>query len=162
MAIRKIVTVGDDVLTKQCRKVTKFDARLGRLLDDMKETLAQANGVGLAAPQVGVLKQVVVVDTGEEVLELINPEIIEVHGSDNDIEGCLSVPDRWGYVERPTEVTVKAQDREGNEFAVTGYDLTARCFCHEVEHLSGHLFTERVTKFVTPEELQRIRQQEEE
>lgn len=148
MAIRNIVTIGDEILGKKCKKVEKFDAKLGQLLDDMKETLKQANGVGLAAPQVGILRRVVVVDTGEDMLELVNPEIIETEGEESDIEGCLSVPERYGYVTRPTRAVVRAQDRNGEEFTAEGEGLIARCFCHELDHLEGHLFVEKVTEYV--------------
>lgn len=154
MAIRNIVTIGDEILGKKCKKVEKFDAKLGQLLDDMKETLKQANGVGLAAPQVGILRRVVVVDTGEDMLELVNPEIIETEGEESDIEGCLSVPERYGYVTRPTRAVVRAQDRNGEEFTAEGEGLIARCFCHELDHLEGHLFVEKVTEYVDVKDLQ--------
>ena len=165
MALRNIVTVGDSVLSKTCRVVTKFDRRLHILLDDMADTLEEANGVGLAAPQVGVLRRVVLVDTGDEAgyLELINPEIIETSGEQTGLEGCLSVPGRYGIVTRPYVVRVRAQDRDGEFFEVEDEDLTARCFCHELEHLDGHLFIERAEKMLSDEELQEyIRQMEEE
>ncbi|MGI6031449.1 MAG: peptide deformylase [Eubacteriales bacterium] len=162
MAIRNIVLVGDDTLHKTCKPVTRFDAKLHQLLDDMRDTLAAANGVGLAAPQVGILRRVVIVDDNGTILELINPEIVEVSGSQNDVEGCLSVPGKWGYVERPQTVTVRAQDRNGEEFIATGHDLTARCFCHEIDHLTGHLFTELVTEFVDIDQLEESRETEEE
>ena len=143
MALRHIVTVGDSVLTKVSRPVTQFDSRLHLLLDDMVETLLDAGGVGLAAPQVGVLRRVVVVDTGEDgILELINPEIIDQSGSQTGLEGCLSVPGKYGIVTRPNVVTVRAQDRDGNWFEVEGEALIARCFCHELAHLDGQLYTE--------------------
>ena len=142
MALRTIVKEGDPVLTKHCRPVTSFDERLHTLLDDMTETLLDAGGVGLAGPQVGVLRRVVVIDLDEDgMLELINPEIIEQSGEQDGMEGCLSVPGRWGMVKRPNVVKVKAQDRNGDWFEAEGEALIARCFCHELEHLDGHLFT---------------------
>ncbi len=154
MALRKIRTIGDPCLTKVCRRVDKFDGRLHTLLDDMKETLLDANGVGLAAPQVGILKRVIVIDRGEEegVIELINPEIINMEGSVTGIEGCLSVPDKAGEVERPQKATVKAFDRFGNEIEYTGEDLYARCICHECDHLDGILYVEKVIKFIEEED----------
>ena len=154
MAIRKIVTQGDEVLTKVCRPVTDFNKRLHDLLDDMGETMMQANGVGLAAPQVGILRRVVVVLSDEdEILELVNPEIIEQSGEQTGPEGCLSVPGKFGMVTRPNVVRVKAQDRYGDWFEVEGEELMARAFCHELEHLDGHLYVEHIDKFLTQEEL---------
>lgn len=154
MALRKIVLQGDEILTKVCRPVTNFDERLHELLDDMKETLLQANGVGLAAPQVGILRRaVVVMNDEEEILELINPEIIDAEGEQTGPEGCLSIPGKTGMVTRPEFVRVRAQDRDGNWFEAEGYDLTARCFCHELEHLDGHLYTEHIDHFLSDEEL---------
>ena len=154
MALRKIVLQGDEILTKVCRPVTRFDERLHELLDDMKETLVQANGVGLAAPQVGILRRVVVVMTDEEeILELINPEILYTEGEQTGPEGCLSVPGKTGMVTRPYFVRVKAQDRSGEWFEAEGEELIARCFCHELEHLDGHLYTEHIDHFLTDEEL---------
>lgn len=162
MAIRTIVTREDPVLTKVCHPVTKFDDKLADLLDDMKETLAQANGVGLAAPQVGILRRAVIVITQEgEELELINPEILEQSGEQTGLEGCLSVPGLWGYVTRPQWVKVKAQDRNGNWFEVEGQDLTARCFCHELSHLDGHLYTELADRLYTSDELDEMQQEDE-
>jgi len=155
MALRNIVTVGDSVLNKVCRPVTRFDSRLHLLLDDMADTLAEANGVGLAAPQVGVLRRVVLVDVGEEdFLELINPEIIEQSGSQTGLEGCLSVPGKYGVVTRPNVVKVRAQDRFGDWFEAEGEELTARCFCHELAHLEGQLYTEVADRMLTEEELE--------
>lgn len=153
MAIRNIVQFGDSVLEKECRKVESFDARLHQLLDDMKETLADANGAGLAAPQVGVLRQVCVVDVGDGPIELINPEIVKTDGEQTGTEGCLSYPDMWGIVTRPMKVTVKAQDRNGKWFKVTGEGLCARAFCHEIDHLHGVLYTSHATRMMTSEEL---------
>lgn len=153
MAIRNIVKQGDSVLTKKCRPVEKFDSRLFELLDDMKETLAQSGGVGLAAPQVGVLKRVVVIDTGEKVVEFINPEVIKTKGVQQSIEGCLSCPEVWGITNRPMYATIKAQDRQGNEFTMDGEGLLAKAFCHECDHLEGILFTKYIIKKVNPAEL---------
>ena len=154
MATRKIVLQGDEILTKVCRPVTNFDERLHELLDDMKETLIQANGAGLAAPQVGILRRTtVVLNDDDEILELINPEIIYTEGEQTGPEGCLSVPGKFGMVTRPEFVRVRAQDRNGNWFEAEGYDLTARCFCHELEHLDGHLYTEHIDHFLSDEEL---------
>lgn len=155
MAIRNIVKEGDSVLTKKCHYVTKFDDRLATLIDDMKETLAQANGVGLAAPQVGILRRVVVINIPEQEieLELVNPEIIEKSGNQEEVEGCLSCPNQWGVTKRPMFVTVKAFDRNGKEFTVKGEGLLARCFCHELDHLDGVLFKERTIRMVEPDEL---------
>ena len=158
MALRKIVEQGDECLTKVCRPVTKFDRRLHDLLDDMAETLADANGAGLAAPQVGILRRVCLVldEEAEEYLELINPEIIAQSGEQTGLEGCLSVPGRWGQVERPNYVKIRAQDRFGNWFEAEGEALIARCFCHELEHLDGHLYTEKVSRFLTEEEIEQM------
>lgn len=154
MALRTIITEGDPVLNKVCRPVEKFDDRLHVLLDDMKETLAVSNGVGLAAPQVGILRRVaLVMDAEENVIELINPTIIKEEGEQTGLEGCLSVPGKYGVVTRPMKVTVRAQDRNGNTFEVSGEELTARCFCHELAHLDGHLFVELAEELYTPEEL---------
>ena len=158
MGIRRIVVQGDPVLNKKCRPVTDFNKRLHQLLDDMKDTLAQANGVGLAAPQVGVLRRAVVVNTGvadgvDEYLELVNPEILATDGEQTGPEGCLSVPGKFGMVTRPDWVKVRAQDRYGNWYEAEGVDLTARCFCHEIEHLDGHLYVEHIDRFLTVEEL---------
>lgn len=155
MAIRKIVTQGDEVLTKKCREVTEFNERLHDLLEDMADTLEESGGVGLAAPQVGVLRRVVlVINDEEEILELINPEIIHTEGEQTGPEGCLSVPGKFGMVTRPNVVRVRAQDRFGEWFETEGEELTARCFCHELEHLDGHLYVEHIDHFLTEEELQ--------
>lgn len=154
MAIREILTQGDPALNKVCHPVTKFDEKLADLMDDLKETLARANGLGLAAPQVGILRRAVVVVTADgEMLELINPEIIAQKGEQDGLEGCLSVPGKWGYVKRPEWVRVKAQDRSGNWFEVEGAEVVARCFCHELGHLDGHLYVELVDKLYTNEDL---------
>ncbi len=156
MAIREILVQGDPVLNKVCHPVTKFDGRLADLLDDLRETLRRANGLGLAAPQIGILRRAVVVvtdlETGE-MLELVNPEIVAQSGEQDGLEGCLSVPGQWGYVKRPSWARVKAQDRHGNWFEAEGSDVTARCFCHELSHLDGHLYTELVDRLYTTEEL---------
>ena len=161
MALRNILTEEDPGLYKKCRPITAFNERLHQLLDDMKETLFHADGVGLAAPQVGVLRRaVLVLDTnvpeGEEpkLLELINPEIVESDGEQHEAEGCLSVPGQYGIVSRPSFVTVQAQDRFGNSFEVSGEGLTARCFCHELDHLEGIVFTSKCERMLTEEELQ--------
>ena len=154
MAIRNIVQFGDNVLNKECRPVEKFDAKLAELLEDMKETLADANGAGLAAPQVGILRQVCVVDAGDGPIELVNPEIIATEGEQNGAEGCLSYPGEYGLVKRPMKVTVRAQDRQGNWFERTGEGLCARAFCHEIDHLHCVLFTAKVSRMLTPEELE--------
>ena len=162
MALRKILTDEDPALHKVCRPVTQFDKRLHDLLDDLKETLAQANGAGLAAPQVGILRRaVIVVDDNEQMLELVNPEIIAQEGEQEGFEGCLSVPGRWGMVKRPMKVKVRAQDRNGNFFEVEGEEIVARCFCHETEHLDGHLFTEHADRLYTNEELDELLASEE-
>ena len=157
MALRTILTDQDPALHKVCRPVTNFDARLHDLLDDLKETLTHANGAGLAAPQVGILRRVVVVvDSNEEMLELVNPELIAQEGEQEGFEGCLSVPGRWGIVKRPMKARVRAQDRNGNFFEVEGEEIVARCFCHEIEHLDGHLFTEHTDRLYTNEELDEL------
>lgn len=163
MALRKIVEQGDPCLNKVCRPVTEFNGRLHELLDDLLETLADANGAGLAAPQVGVLRRVCVVmdEDSEEYLELVNPEIVAQSGEQTGLEGCLSVPGKWGIVTRPERVRVRAQDRDGNWFEVEGEELTARAFCHEIEHLDGHLYTEPIDHFLSDEELREYLEQEE-
>ncbi|MBQ8757807.1 MAG: peptide deformylase [Oscillospiraceae bacterium] len=151
MAIRKILTVDEDVLHKVCKPVENFDQKLHTLLDDMRQTLIDSEGVGLAAPQVGILRRVVLVDNGEEILELINPTILETDGEQEGAEGCLSVPGRYGWVKRPYYAKVRAQDRNGNWFEVDGEELTARCFCHELDHLDGIIYTEKMDRDVTDE-----------
>ncbi len=156
MAIREIVTLGDDVLTKRCRTVEKFDDRLAMLIDDMIDTLHESNGVGLAAPQVGILRRVVVIEIDPEqgVIELVNPEIIEASGKQVGIEGCLSLPGKWGINARPLKVTVKAQDRNGKEFTITGDNLLARAFCHELDHLDGVLYHTKAERMLLPKEVE--------
>lgn len=163
MALRTILTDEDPALHKVCRPVTNFDGHLHELIDDLKETLADANGAGLAAPQVGILRRVViVVDDDENMLELVNPELVSQEGEQEGLEGCLSVPGRWGIVKRPQRAKVRAQDRNGNFFEVAGEDIVARCFCHELEHLDGHLFTEHTDRLYTNEELDEMLQAQEE
>ena len=157
MAIRKIVTSEDPILRKTSRKVEKVDEKLGYLLDDMRETLRKAEGAGLAAVQVGILRRVVLVDVGDGLLELINPEIVETKGEIEDTEGGLSVPGEWGLVKRPEYVKIKAQDRRGVWHRYEGTDLKARCFCHEIDHLDGIIYTDKVIKKLTPEEAQEFR-----
>lgn len=169
MALRNILQDGDPTLNKQSRMVVEFNPRLHELIDDMRETLLHADGVGLAAPQVGILRRVVLVaDTEkedatpeEQLIELINPEIIASSGEQTGAEGCLSVPGVYGIVTRPDLVKVKAQDRNGNFFEVWGSMLTARAFCHEIDHLNGILFTSLASEILTPEQLDELRAQEE-
>lgn len=163
MALRNILTEEDPSLYKKCRPVTAFNERLHQLLDDMKDTLADADGIGLAAPQVGVLRRaVLVIETnvpeGEEpyIIELINPEIIETEGEQHEAEGCLSVPGEFGIVKRPQKVKLRAQDRFGNSFEVSGEGLTARCFCHELDHLEGIVFKSKCERMLSDEELKAL------
>ena len=153
MGMRKILTDKEPSLHKVCKPVTKFDWRLHKLLDDMAETLEEANGVGLAAPQVGILRRVVIVDTGDGILELVNPTLVETSGEQTGPEGCLSVPGRYGLVTRPNYAKVSAQDRDGNWFEAEGEEIVARCFCHELDHLDGILYTEVMERFLTEDEL---------
>jgi peptide deformylase len=170
MALRNIFTEGERILTKRCRPVKDYDKRLHILLDDMHETLIDSGGVGLAAPQVGVLKRVVLVmdltkegmTPDEQIIELINPEIIVSEGEQTGTEGCLSVPEVYGIVKRPYKVTVKAFDRNGEPFEVSGEGFTARTFCHELDHLEGHLFTEIAEHILTDEELEELAKRNEE
>lgn len=164
MATRKIMERGDEALSKRCHPVTSFDGRLAELLDDMRETLALAHGYGLAAPQVGILRRVCLVTASNgQVIELVNPEIVETSGEQEGFEGCLSVPGLYGWVKRPDWAKVRAQDRKGDFFEVEDVGMTARCFCHEIEHLDGHLFTERVEgRLYTEEELDAMQDEEEE
>lgn len=148
MALRQLRYREDEILTKPCKEVKKFDEKLAILLDDMYETMQKAEGVGLAAPQVGILKRVAVIDIGEERIDLVNPQIIETSGEQEGTEGCLSFPKLYGVVKRPNKVKVKAQDRNGNWFEKEGTELLARAFCHECDHLDGHVFTELVTEYV--------------
>ena len=154
MAMRNIVKTGDDVLLKKARRVERFDRRLHVLLDDMLETMRAANGVGLAGPQVGILRQVVVIEVEEgQPIELINPQIIAADGEQTGSEGCLSFPGVYGIVTRPNHVRVRAQDRNGETFEIEGEALLARAFCHEIDHLNGVVFTQHVTRYLDPEEL---------
>ena len=153
MGLRKILTDKDPALHKVCKPVEKFDWRLHKLLDDMRDTLIESNGVGLAAPQVGILRRVVLVDTGEEILELVNPVMLETDGEDVGPEGCLSVPGKYGLVKRPYYAKVRAQDRFGDWYEAEGEELIARCFCHELDHLDGIVYTEVMERFLTEEEL---------
>lgn len=154
MALRKILTEGDEILRQQSREVNIFDRRLYTLLDDMADTLHKADGVGLAAPQVGVLKRVVVINDGGEMIELINPEIIRQSGEQQDIEGCLSIPDVYGITRRPMHVKVRARNRRGRVRTYTATGLIARAFCHEIDHLNGVLFTDKAVRILSPEELE--------
>lgn len=153
MAIRNIVEIGDEVLRKTCKPVTEFDEKLSVLIDDMRDTLKKENGVGLAGPQVGVLKRVIVLFDEDEFIELVNPEIIKASGVQENIEGCLSIPGKYGYTTRPRKVTVKGFDRHGNEVKYTGRDILARGFCHEIDHLNGVLFIDNAIKMIDPEDL---------
>ena len=154
MGLRRILTDKEPSLHKVCKPVEKFDWRLHKLLDDMRDTLIDSNGVGLAAPQVGILRRVVLVDTGEEILELVNPTIIATDGEQTGAEGCLSVPGKYGLVTRPYYATVKAQDRYGDWYEAEGEELIARCFCHELDHLDGIIYTEVMERYLTEEELE--------
>ena len=163
MALRKIALQGETCLTKTCRPVTDFNGRLDDLLDDLTDTLVDSGGVGLAAPQVGILRRVcVVMNEDDEIIELVNPEIIYTEGEQTGLEGCLSVPGKYGEVTRPWFVRVRAQDRRGNWFEAEDEGLTARCFCHEIEHLDGHLFVEHTDHLLSEEELQEYIQKQEE
>lgn len=154
MAIREIRKAPDEILYKKSREVTSFDERLHVLLDDMADTMYEANGVGLAAVQVGVLKKVCVIDDGSGLIELINPVITKTDGEQTGTEGCLSFPGKWGVVTRPNYVEVEALDRNGEKVFYRGEGLLARAFCHEIEHLDGHAFTEKAERFLTPEEVE--------
>ena len=155
MGLRKILTDKEPALHKVCKPVVKFDDKLHKLLDDMEETLREANGVGLAAPQIGIIRRVVIVDVGEEeMLELVNPTLLETSGEQCGPEGCLSVPGRYGLVKRPYYAKVRAQDRYGEWFEAEGEEIIARCFCHELDHLDGIMYTEVMDRFLTEEELE--------
>ena len=153
MALRKILTDAESALHKTCKPVVNFDKKLHTLLDDMRDTLIESGGVGLAAPQVGILRRVVLVDTGEEILELINPALVETDGEQTGPEGCLSVPGKYGLVKRPYYAKVRAQDRNGDWYEAEGEELIARCFCHELDHLDGIIYTEIMERFLSDEEL---------
>lgn len=152
MAIRNIRKIGDEVLTKKCREVTVVDEKICQLLDDMIETMNDANGVGLAAPQVGILKRIVVIDVGDGAIELINPEITAMGGEQEVVEGCLSVPGRYGKVIRPAKVAVQAMDRNGDYYEIMGEGLLAQALCHEIDHLDGTLYVDKVIEFVDVED----------
>ncbi len=153
MGLRKILTDAEPALHKTCKPVTAFNGRLHALLDDMRETLIESGGVGLAAPQVGILRRVVLVDIGDEILELVNPTLVETDGEQEGPEGCLSVPGKYGLVKRPYYAKVRAQDRFGDWYEAEGEELIARCFCHELDHLDGILYTEIMERFLSEEEL---------
>ena len=154
MAIRRIIKEGDPILRTKCRPVVRFDEKLHQLLDDMHETLDKAEGVGLAGPQVGYCRQIFIMHLGELRLEVLNPEMLKTNGKQRVLEGCLSVPNRWGYVIRPKNCKFRAQDRNGNWYDMTLRDLGAQCFCHEYAHLEGQLFTDVVVEFVDPKDLE--------
>lgn len=151
MALRNIRKLGDDILRKKSRPVETIDEKTLQLLDDMAETMYNAGGVGLAAPQIGILKRIVVIDIGDGLIELINPEITNFEGNIKDVEGCLSVPGKAGYVVRPSKVTVSALNRYGEKISVTGEGMLAKAFCHEIDHLDGIVFVDKVTEFVETE-----------
>lgn len=144
MAIRNIVKNGDEILTKVCRSQLTFDDRLGEILDDMAETMYKADGCGLAAPQIGILRRYCVIDVGEGIIELVNPVIVEQSGTQEEEEGCLSFPGEYGITRRPQKVKVKAQDRHGNSITVEGEGLKARALCHEIDHLDGIVYKKRL------------------
>ena len=162
MALRKILTVEEAALHKVCHPVTKFDAKLHALLDDMAETLKEANGVGLAAPQIGIMRRIFIMDNGEEIVEMINPEILETDGEQDGAEGCLSVPGEYWLVKRPNYVKARAQDRNGQWFEIECEELMARCVCHENDHLDGHIFTEVAYHKLTEEEMAAMFEDQEE
>ena len=154
MGLRKILTDQEPALHKVCKPVTAFDSKLHKLLDDMQDTLVESNSVGLAAPQVGILRRVVLVDVGDEIIELVNPSLLETDGEQVGPEGCLSVPGRYGLVKRPYWAKVRAQDRYGDWYEAEGEELIARCFCHELDHLDGIIYTEVMERFLSEEELE--------
>ena len=153
MGLRKILTDKEPALHKTCKDVVSFDSKLHKLLDDMRETLIDSGGVGLAAPQVGILRRVVLVDTGDEILELVNPTMVETDGEQVGPEGCLSVPGKYGLVKRPYYAKVRAQDRNGDWFEAEGEELIARCFCHELDHLDGIVYTEKMDRYLSEDEM---------
>ncbi len=156
MGLRKILTDKEPSLHKVCREVVNFDGKLHKLLEDMQETLVESGGVGLAAPQVGILRRVVLVDVGDEIIELINPTLLETDGEQIGPEGCLSIPGKYGLVKRPMYAKVRAQDRYGDWFEAEGEELIARCFCHELDHLDGIVYTEVMERLLTDEELEQL------
>ncbi len=155
MAILNILTEGDETLRKVSRPVDRITDRTRTLLDDMYDTMCQANGVGIAGPQVGVLRRVVVIDIGEGRIDLINPEIVSAEGSQVGREGCLSIPDECGIVDRPMKVTVKAENAKGVPFTITGEGFLARALCHEIDHLDGKLYIDKAIRMLTPEEIEK-------
>ena len=157
MAIRNVVQVGDDVLRQKCFPVEVFDEKLHQLLDDMRDTVKKEEGAGLAAPQIGILRRVaLVMDSEDNIIELINPTIIHEEGEQTGLEGCLSVPGKYGVVTRPMKVTVRAQDRNGEWFEAEAEELIARCFCHELDHLDGIVYTQVMDRYLTDEELEEL------
>lgn len=154
MAILNILKEGDETLRKKCREVDEITPRILQLLDDMHETLEKAQGVGLAAPQVGVLRRIVIVEIDDKKYEMINPEIIAKKGRQNEIEACLSVPEKYGSVKRPAWVKVRAMDRHGNIYEAEGEGLMARCFCHELDHLDGILYIDKADEMYSPDEIE--------
>lgn len=156
MAQRNIIKKNNPFLLKKCRPVDKFDGRLAQLLDDLAETMYKANGAGLAAIQVGILRRAVVIDAGDGIKELVNPVILEQSGEQDGLEGCLSFPGEWGMVKRPKHVKVRAQDRNGNTFEYEGDDLLARASCHEIDHLDGILFPTRASRMLTADEIEEM------
>ena len=162
MALRRILTADEPALHKVCHPVTRFDEKLHLLLDDMAETLTDANGVGLAAPQIGIMRRIFIMDIGDEIVELINPEILETGGEQDGMEGCLSVPGEYWLVKRPNYAKVRAQDRDGNWFELEGEELIARCICHENDHLDGHIYTEIAYHKLSDEEIEALMSDHEE
>ncbi|MDF2838820.1 MAG: peptide deformylase [Evtepia sp.] len=157
MARKTIIQKGDAILTKKCHPVSVFDKKLHHLLNDLKDTLLSVGGVGLAAPQIGILRRVVIViDANDQILELVNPELMETSGEQDGPEGCLSLPGMYGFVTRPMDATVRAQDRNGEFFTVSGSGIVARCFCHELEHLDGHMFDEHTDRLYNEKQLDEI------
>jgi peptide deformylase len=161
LAILPIVTYPNEILEQKCDKVTVFDKKLAKLLDNMYDTMIEADGVGLAAPQVGVKKQIAIVDIGDDsgTLEMINPEILETDGEQIGPEGCLSFPDVYGEVKRPYYVRVRAKDRKGREYEIEAEDFFARAILHEIDHLQGILFTKKISKYLSEEELERYEEE---
>lgn len=164
MAILPVIMHPNEILTTKCKEVKKFDKKLAKLLDDMYDTMIASDGIGIAAPQVGETVQVAIVDLGEgqEVIEMINPEIVEIGGSEIEVEGCLSFPDIYGEVERPFYVKVEAQDRDGALYELEAEDYEARAILHEIDHLHGVLFTTKVVRYLDAEELEKLQQEAEE
>jgi peptide deformylase len=155
MALREILTGDDPILREHCREVTAFDIRLGMLLDDMAQTLCHADGLGLAAPQVGVRERAIVINNAGTIIELVNPVIIKRAGEQQEVEGCLSVPGVYGITKRPMTVKVRARNRRGRIRIYTATGLMARAFCHEIDHLDGVLFTDKVVRLLSDEELKK-------